>query len=148
MKKIIIILVLLSFNLFGWQTFTTDAGGVGIRQNGVTGAKNAKLEIFKQNDKYKVLFTSLTNKLFFYETGFGERCDMDIINDLGKGENTIILGFPITENSTQFGIGEGFVNYLTSSKWIKLSVPVGDGTKKVFKFDMVGLEKAISKIEE
>lgn len=148
MKKIIIILALLSFNLFAWQTFTTDAGGTGISQSGVTGVKNAKLEIFKQNDKYKILVTSQTNKLFFYETGFGERCDMDIINDLGEGENTIILGFPMSENSTQFGAGESFINYLVSSKWIKLSIPVGDGTKKVFKFDMTGLDKALNKIEE
>ncbi len=147
MKKLII-LALLSFNLFAWQTFTTDAGGIGITQSGVTGQKNAKIEIFKQNDNYKILFTSQTNKLFFYETGFGERCDMDIVNDLGEGKNTIILGFPMSANSTQFGAAESFMNYLVKSKWIKLSVPVGDGTKKVFKFDMTGIEKALNKIEE
>lgn len=56
MKKLII-LALLSFNLFAWQTFTTDAGGIGITQSGVTGQKNAKIEILNKmtTTKYYLL---------------------------------------------------------------------------------------------
>ena len=150
MKKIILIFSFLVCNIFAWQTYETEAGGVGIYQNCVAGENAGQIMIFKENNSYKLYFVTQKYELQAYDpwnVGI-PRVTVKCENDKGKGEEFFIQGSYNAVNATQFGFKANYLSYLSNSKWVKFSFSIQGSGLKPFKFDFNGFNTAIKKVKE
>lgn len=150
MKKFILVFIFTIFSVFSWQTYDTEAGGVGIYQDCVAGADAGQIAIFKENGGYKLYFVTQKYQLRGVDAGIGgvPKVAISCENDLGKGSDFFISGSCSASNATQFGFKDDkFKEFLLNSKWIKFSFTVPGGMK-TFKFDFAGFSKALSKVKE
>ncbi len=150
MKKFLLLFIFTVFNIFSWQTYNTEAGGVGVYQDCVAGADAGQIAIYKENGVYTLNFVTQKYQLRGVDAGIGgvPKVAISCENDLGKGSEFFISGSNGEINATHFGFKDNYKKYLSSSKWIKFSVTVIGGGMKTFKFDFTGFNKALSKIKE
>lgn len=149
MKKLILIFILLIGNLLAWQTYETESGGIGIYQNCVAGEKAGQITISKEPNKYFLEFITQNHiiKGFDYGPLGGIVVEIKCINDLGEGGKFIIDGRLPYNNVTTFGFKNDYKDFLSSSKWVKFTIPTTAGSK-TFKFDFTGFNSAIKKVKE
>ena len=146
MKKILLLFTIVFFNTFAWETYKTESGGIGIYQDCVAGAESGRIAIFKENNKYNLIFITSKYEIQPYDYELG-RVWVNAINDLGQGDNFITSAIWLDPDGVQFGFKDDYKKFLTNSKWVKFTIPISNGANRVFKFDFSGFNKLIDKIK-
>lgn len=147
MKKILTLLMLLSFNSFAaWTMYDTDEGGIGIYQNMANGKKNNQISIYGENGKYNFLFITSENVLTYEIFGL-YKADFELIND--KNQSYSFMGSQVSANSFVIKKLEGLLKYLKESEWIILEFYLAEtAANKKIKFNVSGLEKSLKNVKE